>query len=234
MLRREIKRINVSLTDRSGGLEDSDVEKAIGAIRDLDLFTDPIALNTNILLIINGFRMPALQANGKREPRTVQYIGWNNAASNQFDVVNQLWIQGQVYRLRPNVIICINGIPLITIELKNSNIPVKEDYADNLTRYKAAIPQLMAYNAVLVASNGLHTHVGATYADWTYFAPWSRASEKEKINKEEIENEKISHDVMARSLLKRDNLLDYIRNYILFYNGTKKHMCQESPISRHE
>lgn len=223
VLRREIKRINVSLTDRPGGLEDSDMEKAIGAIRDLDLFTDPVALNAKILsVIINGFRMSVLQANGKREPRTVQYIDWDNADNNQFDVVNQLWVQGQVYRLRPDVIIYVNGIPLITIELKDSNIPIKEAYADNLTRYKAAIPQLMAYNAVLVASNGLHTRVGATYADWTYFAPWFRASEEEKINKEEIENEKISLDVMARSLLKKENLLDYIRNYILFYNGTKK------------
>lgn len=224
VLRREVKRINASLTDRPGGLDESDVEKAVSALKDLDLYIDPAARNARILsLIINGYRnMPVLQADGKREPRTLQYIDWNNPTSNQFDIVNQLWIQGEVYRLRPDVIIYVNGIPLITIELKDSNIPVKQAYSDNLTRYKSAIPQLMAYNAVLVASNGLHTRVGATYADWTFFAPWFRASEEEKINKEEIENEKISLDVMARSLLKKENLLDYIRNYILFYNGTKK------------
>ncbi len=223
ILRREVKRINASLTDRPGGFDDSDVDKAVAAIRDLDLYTDPAALNARILsLIINGYRMPVLQADGKRELRTVQYIEWNDPTSNQFDVVNQLWIQGEVYRLRPDVIIYVNGIPLITIELKDSNIPVKQAYSDNLTRYKSAIPQLMAYNAVLVASNGRHTRVGATYADWTYFAPWFRASEEEKINKEEIENEKISLDVMSRSLLKKENLLDYLRNYIIFYNGTKK------------
>lgn len=223
VLRREIVRINSSATDLPDGLAAADVEKALNALKNIDLHSDPKALNARVLsTIITGHRMPVLQANGKREPRTVQFIDWENAASNQFDVVNQLWIQGDVCKLRPDVIIYVNGLPLITIELKDSNIPVHEAWRDNLTRYKASLPQLMAYNAVLVASNALHTRVGSTYADWTYFSPWFRDSEKEKINKEEIESEKISLEVMARSLLKKDNLLNYLRNYILFYNGTKK------------
>lgn len=223
VLRREVKRINASATDRPQGFDDSDVNTAVAALNDIDLHSDPASLNATILSrIINGFKINVLQANGKREQRTIQYIDWGNPTSNQFDVVNQLWIQGDVYRLRPDVIIYVNGIPLITIELKDSNIPVKQAFDDNLTRYKAAIPQLMAYNAVLVASNGLHTRVGATFAKWAFFAPWFRASEDDKINKQEIENEKISLDVMARSLLKKENLLDYIHNYILFYNGSIK------------
>ena len=199
VLRREVKRINASATDRPQGFDDTDVNTAVAALNDIDLHSDPASLNATILSrIINGFKINVLQANGKREQRTIQYIDWGNPTSNQFDVVNQLWIQGDVYRLRPDVIIYVNGIPLITIELKDSNIPVKQAFDDNLTRYKAAIPQLMAYNAVLVASNGLHTRVGATFAKWAFFAPWFRASEDDKINKQEIENEKISLDVMAR------------------------------------
>lgn len=223
VLRREIKRINKKETDRAEGLDESDINKAIDVLTDVDFHSDPKALNARLLsLIINGVKVQVLQANGRREQRTLQYIDWADAKSNQFDVVNQLWIQGDIYRLRPDVIIYVNGLPLITIELKDSNIPVKKAYDDNLTRYKAAIPKLMAYNAVLVASNALHTRVGATYADWTYFSPWFRSSEEDKINKEEIENEKISLDVMARSLLDKENFLNYIRNYILFYHGTTK------------
>ncbi|MCM1296319.1 MAG: HsdR family type I site-specific deoxyribonuclease [Muribaculaceae bacterium] len=223
VLRREIKRINQSETDLPNGLDNADVETAVNALKDIDLYSDPKELNAKVLSrIITGYRMPVLQANGKREPRTVQYIDWSNPASNQFDVVNQLWIQGDSYRLRPDVIIYVNGLPLITIELKDSNIPVKEAFDNNLTRYKDAIPQLMVYNAVLVASNGLHTRVGSTFADWTYFSPWFRNTETDKVDKEHIEGEKISLDIMARSLLSKDNLLNYIHNFILFYNGTKK------------
>lgn len=223
VLRREIRRINAKETNRTDGLDNSDIETALSAIASIDLHSDPKTLNARILTrIINGFKMDVLQADGRRELRPVHYIDWSNPGNNQFDVVNQLWIQGDVYRLRPDVIIYINGIPLITIELKDSNIPVKEAYSDNLTRYKSAIPRLMAYNAVLVASNALHTRVGATYADWTFYAPWFRYSEDDKIDKEAIEADKITLDILARSLFAKDNLLNYIRNFILFYNGNTK------------
>lgn len=223
VLRREIKRINANETNRVNGLDNSDIESALSAIASIDLNFDPKVLNTRILKrIINGYRMDVLQADGHREQRTIHYIDWSTPKSNQFDVVNQLWIQGDVYRLRPDVIIYVNGIPLITIELKDSNIPVKQALDDNLTRYKSAIPRLMAYNAFLVASNALHTRIGATYADWTFYAPWFRNSEDDKIDKEVIEADKVSLDVLAHSLFAKDNLLNYIRNFILFYNGTTK------------
>ena len=223
VLRREIKRINANETTRVDGLDNSDIESALSAIASIDLNSDPKVLNARILKrIINGYKMDVLQADGRRKQRTIQYIDWSNPKSNQFDIVNQLWIQSDVYRLRPDVIIYVNGIPIITIELKDSNIPVKQAYDDNLTRYKSAIPRLMAYNAFLVASNALHTRVGATYADWTFYAPWFRNSEDDKIDKEVIEADKVSLDVLARSLFAKDNLLNYIRNFILFYNGTTK------------
>ena len=223
VLRHEIKRINAKETSRTDGLDNADIETALSALATIDLHSDPKILNARVLSrIINGYKMDVLQANGRREQRTIHYIDWTHPQNNQFDVVNQLWIQGDVYRLRPDVIIYVNGIPLITIELKDSNIPVKEAYYDNLTRYKTAIPRLMAYNAVLVASNALHTRVGATHADWTYFAPWFRNSENDKIDKEAIEDDKVSLDILACSLFAKDNLLNYIRNFILFYNGTTK------------
>lgn len=223
VLRREVKRINRNATDRPEGLTDDEVQSAVNALDELDLHSDPKETNARILSrIINGYQIPVLQASGKREPRTIQYIDWSDTSSNQFDVVNQLWVQGAAFRLRPDVVVYVNGLPLVTIELKDSNIPVQEAYNDNLTRYKNAIPQLMAYNAFLVASNGLHTLTGSTYAAWDFFAPWLRGSEDDKTTKKEIEDEKISLDVMARSLLRKENLLDYIRNFILFYNGTKK------------
>lgn len=223
VLRREIKRINSDKTDLTSGFDDTDVDTALAALTEIDIHSDPKMLNKRLLTTItNGYLMEVLQADGQREKRKIQYIDWDNPTSNQFDVVNQLWIQGDVYRLRPDVIIYVNGLPLITIELKDSNIPVKNAYDDNLTRYKNAIPKLMAYNAILVASNGTKTKIGSTYASWTFFSPWFRASEDDKIEKKHIEDEKISLDVMARSLLEKNNLLNYIRNFILFYNGSTK------------
>ncbi len=223
VLRREVRRINAEATDCPEGLSEAEVNKAINVLTETNLQSDPEKLNARKLhQIIDGVSIPIKQASGKSESRTIHFIDWMNIESNQFDVVNQLWIQGQVYRLRPDVIIYINGLPLVTIELKNSDVNVKVAYDDNLSRYKEAIPQLMAYNAFLITSNGLHTRVGATYADWAYFSPWFRDNEEERVDRDSIEDEKISLLVTARSLLKKENLLNYIQNFILFYKGTNK------------
>lgn len=83
VLRREVKRINASATDRLQGFDDADVNTAISALNDIDLHSDPASLNATILTrIMSGFKMPVLQSNGKREPRTVQFIDWENPTSN--------------------------------------------------------------------------------------------------------------------------------------------------------
>ena len=88
---------------------------------------------------------------------------------------------------RPDILLYINGLPLVFIELKNSNVKLRTAYDDNLTNYKADIPQLFLANALCVFSNGIETRVGSLTAEWEHFFHWLRPDdEKEKIKREQI------------------------------------------------
>lgn len=227
ILRAKIAHINRKLTNLDA-LDEGDIDTAVKALTDIDPHTDPNRVNIEMMRKLrDGVKVNVLQKRGKREERTVKFINYDDPADNAFWVVNQLWIQGDVYRLRPDVIIYVNGIPLITIELKDSNVSVENAYTDNLTRYKAQIPQLMYYNMVLVASNGMRTLTGATFAPWDFFKPWlHEEDESKKVDKERIELFGCSLEYLVRGLLNKTSLLDYLQNFIIVYNGKTKICAQ--------
>jgi len=226
-VKRCIRKINARLTDRKEGLSDEEIDEAYSKLANLDYSTDPKQLNREVMnMIRTGVEVRIRKKNGKSEKETLQFIDWEHPESenNDFMVVNQLWIQGDVYRLRPDVIVYVNGIPLVTIELKASNVNVREAYDDNLTRYKSAIPQLFAYNAFLVASNGIHTKVGSTYASWNFFKPWLRQEDGQHLDKKfksQVEETGRSLDYLLLGLLDKQKLLDYVQNFIMYHKGNK-------------
>ena len=226
-VKRCLKRINAHLTDRKEGLSDEEVNEAYGKLANLDYSTDPNKLNREVMnMIRTGVEVKVRKKNGRTQKETLQFIDWEHPDSdnNDFMVVNQLWIQGDVYRLRPDVIVYVNGIPLVTIELKDGNVNVKDAYDDNFTRYKEAIPQLFAYNAFLVASNGIHTKVGATFASWNFFKPWLRQKDGEHLSKEfkkQVEETGRSLDYLLLGLMERGRLLDYVQNFIMYHKENK-------------
>ena len=95
-------------------------------------------LKDGVPLIINN-------KDGRKEPVNVKVIDFKDDTKNDYLVTSQLWIKGDL-RLRPDLIVFINGLPLVFIELKNSNIPVRNAYDDNLRRYKKQISLLFLYN----------------------------------------------------------------------------------------
>ena len=74
--------------------------------------------------------------------------------NNEFFLASQFWITGEIYKRRPDLIVFINGLPLVLIELKAPGVKVKRAYDENITDYKEAIPQLFWYNAFIIISNG--------------------------------------------------------------------------------
>lgn len=138
-----------------------------------------------------------------------------------------MWIQGKVYFRRPDVLIFVNGLPVVFIELKNSIVKVRVAYDDNLTNYKKDIPNLFAFNQICVLSNGIETRLGAFNAGYDYFFEWLKVnSEKEELNREQLLLADTAEDSSVRSfvdgLLDKARLIDYIENFIIFENQSVK------------
>lgn len=152
----------------------------------------------------------------------IKLVDFDNPENNDFTAVSQMWIKGKIIWRRPDILIFINGMPMVFIELKNSTRKVEEGYTDNLTNYKKDIPNLFALNQICVLSNGLETRLGAFNAPYNFFFEWLKVdSEKEKPDRKQIYENGTSVYYFIKGLLKKDKLIDYIENFIMFDNGKR-------------
>ena len=145
---------------------------------------------------------------GQRTER-VRVIDWETPAANDFLLVSQFSVTGALYTCRPDLVGFVNGLPLVVIELKKPGVPARAAFDENLTHYKAEIPQLFWFNALLIASNGTDSRVGSLTADWERFFEWKR------IERED-EPRRVSLEVMLRGTCDRARLLDLVENFTLF------------------
>ena len=172
--------------------------------------------------IRNGIKITVVK-DGVEDFEFIKLIDFDHPEKNTFTAVSQMWIQGRYNWRRPDVLIFVNGLPLVFIELKNSIVKVEEAYNKNLKDYLRDIPNLFAFNQICVLSNGLETKLGAFNSTYEFFFEWLKVdSEKEKINRKAIEEEGVSINYFIDGLLKPERLIDYIENFILFNNQKTK------------
>jgi type I restriction enzyme, R subunit len=139
-------------------------------------------------------------------------IDWNSPTDNDFLVVNQLSIEGRMSR-RPDLIVYVNGLPLIVFELKSPNNPNASVY-DAYTQirdYSSDIGQLFEYNAFVVVSDNIETKHGMPSAPYDFFSSWK------SMDGETVDNNKANTmRTLINGLFPKDRLLNYIRNFIVF------------------
>ena len=200
-------------------------DKLISVIKDLTTdFSDSDLVSKNYELyskIRNYIKIPVLK-NGKEDFAFVKVIDFDNPQNNTFTAVSQMWIKGRYNWRRPDIIVFVNGLPLVFIELKNGIVKVEEAYRKNLKSYIKDIPNLFAFNQICVLSNGFETRLGAFNATFDYFFEWLKQKEGEKIDRKAISENGVSADYFVDGLMHKETLIDYIENFILFENKSIK------------
>jgi type I restriction enzyme R subunit len=166
----------------------------------------------------------------------VWLVDFENPENNEFVAINQFTIVENHNNKRPDVIVFINGLPLVVIEIKNA-IDEKADVRtafNQLQTYKQAIPSLFTYNAVLIATDGWFAKAGTITSDFSRFGSW-------KIPKAQLETNLVSEpdtlynstlfqkeptvlemDIMLKGMLEKKTLLDIIRHFIVFEKAKDK------------
>lgn len=209
------------------------IDQAVKNVMDRRIDLSAIEANCELdRLIRDGVPIQYDLPNGKQENAFVRLIDFNQTTNNHFLAVSQLWIQAQgfdaraAYR-RPDVILYVNGLPLVFIELKNSTVKLRNAFDDNLTDYKRDIPQLFHCNAFCILSNAIATKVGSFTAGWEHFFSWLRVEdEKEKVNRPQIEQQGTSLEIAIAGICTPDKLLNYVENFILYHQGRQKIIAQ--------
>ena len=160
----------------------------------------------------------AKNAKGEAVVTRVRFVDFERADNNHFAVVQQLTIRGKATR-RPDLLVFVNGLPLVFVELKNATEDTRQAYDKNLTDYRRDIGQLFDYNLVVVLSNGFETKVGSHTADWEQFFNWEKIASEDEAPVPEKEIDLVR---VMQALFRKETLLDLLENFVLFYAGRAK------------
>lgn len=158
-------------------------------------------------------------ATGEMRGGRARLIDFETPENNDVLVVRQLTLAGADGRLiRPDLVLYVNGLPLVVIELKDPANPAADLNAaiDQLGRYKAVAPELFVPNLLLVASDGLLTRVGSITSGRQRFAPWRPASGGEP-----------TLEALIRELLSPAELVDYLRSCVAFEEDARGNVAKK-------
>lgn len=186
-----------------------DAIKQIARLNSPELITN----NENFHRMLTEGINVTYQKDGHSRGDLVWLINFNDPEDNDFIVLNQYTVIENHVNKRPDVILFVNGLPLVVIELKNpadENATVHSAFKQVQT-YKQAIPSLFTYNGILVISDGLEAKAGTISAGYSRFMAWKTADGK-------VEASPLigQLETMIKGMLDKETLLDLIRHFIVF------------------
>ncbi len=217
------ERLEKSLKNINSDIHPRFIEKAI---HELTLEKSPNLLENNLTFhenLINGIEIEDYDDEGQSVVEIVKIVDFEHTQNNDFLAVNQFTVVNGDYTKRPDIVLFINGLPIVVIELKNSTNEIVgvEDGYHQLETYKMRIPQLFTFNEVLVTSDGINTKAGSLTANYDRFMTW-----RSKDGETESSSSLASLDVLIHGMLNPNTLLDLIRYFVLFQDDGKGHISK--------
>ena len=163
-------------------------------------------------LLTEGVPVSVYQDGMERGER-VWLVDFEDPWNNEFTVVNQFTIIENGHNRRPDVLLFVNGLPLVVIELKNAadeNATIESAYRQ-IETYKQQVPSLFTYNELIIISDGLEARAGSLSAGFSRFTAWKSE------DGEHIASPLMSQlEVLINGMLEKDTLLDLIRSFTVF------------------
>jgi len=205
-----IDKLRTALINLNSNLPSVAIEKAILDITSNRSILNPANANREIYkLIKDGVKVVIRNNNGDQEEIVVKVIDFKTPENNDFFLASELWITGETYTRRADLVGFVNGIPLIFIELKALHKKVEDAFYNNITDYKDTIPHVFWYNAFIIISNGSESKVGTISSQYEHFSEWK------KINSEG-EQGVVSLDTIIKGLCEKNRFLDLLENFIIY------------------
>ena len=203
-LRKAIRKLNPDLPSDA-------IESAVEQFTRDRSALNPVVANQEIHnLLKNGLPITWKNDDGEDCSDRVKFIDWDLPENNEFFLAQQMWVTGDIYKKRCDLLAFVNGIPLVFIELKKPGVNIRHAYDDNLKDYKAnTIPQLWWFNGFIILSNGVESRMGSITGQWEHFGEWKKISS-------EGEKGVISLDTMIRGTCDPARMLDIIENFVLY------------------
>lgn len=204
--RSQIKRINPLVPPDA-------IESAVRKITHPESPVLTLANRTFHQYFVNGVTVEYRRSDGSIAGDIVNLVDWDHPESNDWLAINQYTvIEGQKNR-RPDIVIFLNGLPVVVLELKN---PADENTTiwsafNQIQTYKSDIPSLFTTNELLIISDGLEARIGSLTADRERFMPW-RTIEGEDLAPSIVPE----LEVLIKGALSKKHLLALLRHFIVY------------------
>ena len=159
-------------------------------------------------LVRNGVQVTFRNDRGERVRERLRVFDYAEPANNHFLCVHELWVHGDLYRKRADIVGFINGLPLLFIELKNIHRNLKTAFEKNFSDYKDTIPHLFHHNAIVMFGNGVHAKIGSITSKWVHYHDWKRLAEEDPGA--------VDMETLLKGVCDKRNFMDIVENFILF------------------
>jgi type I restriction enzyme R subunit len=210
-LRQAVRRINPHI----------DANAQEEAVREIQRIASPelIANNETFHRLLTEGIPVTKQKDGEERGDRAWLIDFNNPHNNEFLVVNQFTIIENGHNKRPDVLLFVNGIPLVIMELKNAadeNTSIRSAHKQ-IDTYKSLIPSLFTYNGFVVISDGLEARTGSLSAGLSRYMAWKSAD-----GKAEASHLVSQLETLIQGMLNKETLINLIRHFIVFEKSKKE------------
>jgi type I restriction enzyme R subunit len=203
-------RLLPALRELNPEVPDAALEEAAAALsRDRSLL-DPTRASREVYdLLRDGYLAEWRDDRGDQQTARIAYVNWRDPSRNDLLAANQVWIAGDLHTRRVDLLLFVNGIPLVLAEFKEPGRSVRAAYEENLTDYRDTTPQLFWPNAFVILSNGSAARLGATFAPWEQFGEWKSIDAEGARGRVELET-------AIRGTCEPARLLDLVESFVAY------------------
>lgn len=191
------------------GLPAAAYQDALRQITEAPVTENTLQINSEQYeLVKNGVLVQFRNAKGELEKKRLKVFDFENPENNHFLCVRELWVRGDIYRRRADIVGFVNGLPLMFIECKTIHKDIRHAFEKNFSDYKDTIPHLFHHNAFVILGNGVDAKIGSLSSKFEHFNDWKRLAEEEAGV--------VDMETLLKGVCNKRNFLDLFENFILF------------------
>lgn len=198
-----------ALVKLNPGLPDAAYQDALRQITEAPVTENMLQINyEQYELVKNGVLVQFRNAKGELEKKRLKVFDFENPENNHFLCVRELWVRGDIYRRRADIVGFVNGLPLMFIECKTIHKDTRHAFEKNFSDYKDTVPHLFHHNAFVILANGVNAKIGSLSSKFEHFNDWKRLAEEEAGV--------VDMETLLKGVCNKRNFLDLFENFILF------------------
>ncbi len=159
-------------------------------------------------LIRDGVQVTFRNDKGERVRKRLRVFDFETPEKNHFLCVREMWVRGDLYRRRADIVGFVNGLPLLFVECKNIHKDLKTAFEKNYSDYRDTIPHIFNHNLMVMFGNGDQAKIGSITSKWEHFHAWKRLAEEEPGA--------VDMETLLKGLCDKRNFMDLLENFVLF------------------